>query len=74
MSVPASARKSGFLGIPEISVQRNGQVQLLVLQGENKPINIFKKQQRLIGSVNSPFAVRKGMVYIKCTGTHEKCG
>ena len=50
MSVPASARKSGVLGIPERSVQRNGQMQLLVLQGENKPVNIFKKQQHLIGS------------------------
>ena len=50
MSVPASARKSGFLGIPERSVQRNGQMQLLVLQGENKPVNTFKKQQHLIGT------------------------
>ena len=50
MSVPANARKSGFLGIPERSVQRNGQIQLLVLQGENKPVNTFKKQQHLIGS------------------------
>ena len=72
MSFPASARKSGFLGIPERSVQRNGQMQLLVLQGENKPVNTFKKQQNLIGSGSiSAFAVRKGMVYIKCTGTHE---
>ena len=63
MSVPASARKSGFLRIPERSVQRNGQMQLLVLQGENKPVNTFKKQQHLIGSVNSAFVVMKGMVY-----------
>ena len=72
MSVPASARKSGFLGIPERSVQRNGQMQLLVLQGKNKPVNTFEKQQHLFGSgLISAFAVRKGMVYIKCTGTHE---
>ena len=71
MSVPASAKKTGFLGIPERFVQRNGQMQLLVLQGENKSVNTFKKQQHLIRSVNSAFAVRKGTVYIKCTGTHE---
>ena len=50
MSVPASARKTGFLGIPERSVQRKVQMQLLVLQGENKPVNTFTKQQHLTGS------------------------
>ena len=41
MSVPASARESGFLGIPERSVQRKVQMQLLVLQGENKSVYTF---------------------------------
>ena len=36
MSVPGSA---GFLGIPGRSVQINCQMQLLLLQGENKPVN-----------------------------------
>ena len=45
MSVPGSARKSGFLGIPGRSVQIKGHMQLLLLQGENKPVNIFIKQQ-----------------------------
>ena len=45
MGVPGSARKSGFLGIPERSVQIKSQMQLLLLQEENKPVNIFIKQQ-----------------------------
>ena len=43
MSVPGNARKSGFLGIPKRSVQIKGHIQLLVLQGENKPVNTFTK-------------------------------
>ena len=48
--VPASARKSGCLGIPEGSVQRKDQIQLLVLQGKNKSIDTFTKPQHLTGS------------------------
>ena len=71
MSVPGSARKSRFLGIPEKSVQIKGQIQLLLLQGENKPVNTFTKQQHLTDSALIAFAVRERMVYIKCTGGHQ---
>ena len=71
MSVPGSARKSGFLGIPDRSVQRKGQMQLLGLQGENKPVSTFKKQQHLTDSGLTAFAVKERMVYIKCTGGHH---
>ena len=71
MSVPGSARKSGFLGIPDRSVQRKGQLQVFVLQGENKPVNTFTKQQHLTDSGLIAFAVRAKMVYIKCTGGHQ---
>ena len=71
MSVPGSARKSGFLGIPDRSVQRKGQLQVFVLQGENKPVNTFTKQQHLTDSGLIAFAVRARMVYIKCTGGHQ---
>ena len=70
MSVPGSARKSGFLGIPERSAQIKGHIQLLVLQGENKPVNTFTKQQHLTNSGLIAFAVRERMVY-KCTGGHQ---
>ena len=71
MSVPGSARKSGFLGIPDRSVQRKSQLQVFVLQGENKPVNTFTKQQHLTDSGLIAFAVRARMVYIKCTGGHQ---
>ena len=71
MSVPGSARKSGFLGIPDRSVQIKGQIQLLLLQGENKPVNTFTKQQHITDSGLIAFAVRARMVYIKCTGGHQ---
>ena len=71
MSVPGSARKSGFLGIPDRSVQRKGQLQVFVLQGENKPVNTFTNQQHLTDSGLIAFAVRARMVYIKCTGGHQ---
>ena len=71
MSVPGSARKLGFLGIPDRSVQRKGQLQVFVLQGENKPVNTFTKQQHLTDSGLIAFAVRARMVYIKCTGGHQ---
>ena len=71
MSVPGSARKSGFLGIPDRSVQRKGQLQVFVLQGEYKPVNTFTKQQHLTDSGLIAFAVRARMVYIKCTGGHQ---
>ena len=71
MSVPGSARKSGFLGIPDRSVQRKGQLQVFVLQGENKPVNTFTKQRHLTDSGLIAFAVRARMVYIKCTGGHQ---
>ena len=71
MSVPGSVKKSGLLGIPERSVQRKGQMQLLLLQGENKPVNTFTKQQHLTDSGLIAFAVRERMVYIKCTGGHQ---
>ena len=71
MSVPGSARKSRFLGIPDRSVQRKGQLQVFVLQGENKPVNTFTKQQHLTDSGLIAFAVRARMVYIKCTGGHQ---
>ena len=64
MNIPGSARKSGFLGILKRSVQIKGQIQLLVLQGENKPVNTFTKQQHLTDSGLIAFAVRERMVYI----------
>ena len=57
MNIPGSARKSGFLGIQERSVQIKGQIQLLLLQGENKPVNTFTKQQHLTDSGLIAFAV-----------------
>ena len=63
MNIPGSARKSGFLGIPDRSVQRKGHIQLFVLQGENKPVNTFTKQQHLADSGLIAFAVRERMVY-----------
>ena len=39
------SRKSGFLGITERSVQRKGQMQLLVLKGENMSVNTYTKKQ-----------------------------
>ena len=64
MNIPGSARKSGFLGIPDRSVQIKGQIQVLVLQGENKPVNTFTKQQHITDSGLIAFAVRERMVYI----------
>ena len=52
-------------------MQKKGQMQLLVLQGENKPVNTFTKQQHLTDSGLIAFAVRARMVYIKCTGGHQ---
>ena len=71
MSVSRKCKESGFLGIPDRSVQRKGQMQLLVIQGENKPVNTFTKQQNLTDSGLIAFAVRERMVYIKCTGGHQ---
>ena len=68
MSIPGGARKSGSLGISERSLQRKGQMQLLV---ENKPVNTFTKQQRLTDSGLIAFAVRERMVYKKCNGGHQ---
>ena len=52
-------------------MQRKGQLQVFVLQGENKPVNTFTKQQHLTDSGLIAFAVMARMVYIKCTGGHQ---
>ena len=63
--------QGSYVGIPERSVQRKGQMQLLLLQEEKKPVNTFTKQQHLTDSGLIAFAVRERMVYIKCTGGQQ---